>query len=579
MNMNPIKMRGRTRSAWARMAFRAEGPGWRAGRVRADESVAVALYCTPATAAECPYCARRVPPNRHWFDGLSGHGLVVYVYTRPDGSWEATIPAGAAWARRLQAVITRLSAMFPPPAGPQPEEEDRSVSPPRPKGTEEAHPGTSLVSEQVHGGDSASGEVPDAASGGGGGGPRGAERAEGEESGSPEPEPCPAAGGASGAGEGAEAPRARRAGSGSPEGEAGDEPPGRAGPIRPAAEDASPPAPAGAEEATRGDPRPSPEGPSSLPPRKEEGGEWREGEGESGAREWSTVPSPGGAPPAAPEPPEEGGSSRELLRDFSRVVREARRGGGLGGLSRRARTAHGGVTATPWEAQADPRVVARLRALLERLRLGGETEAGPRVDHRKFSAKVAGYLRPVTPADHRLEEGRPALLVLPDVSGSMSAVSRDVLAAALALARTGASGWDVVAVVHSNGFPEWVIVNTRDPEEVRQERDPQEQLRQALRFYERLLARFQVRAVIVCADWDGEWLYRKLAQNPWVQRLIWLDPWSCSRMRPRAVPFPPRHIGALEGWTDEAVRKVRYAFAVGSAEAVADALGQILKNL
>ena len=579
MNMNPIKMRGRTRSAWARMAFRAEGPGWRAGRVRADESVAVALYCTPATAAECPYCARRVPPNRHWFDGLSGHGLVVYVYTRPDGSWEATIPAGAAWARRLQAVITRLSAMFPPPAGPQPEEEDRSVSPPRPKGTEEAHPGTSLVSEQVHGGDSASGEVPDAASGGGRGGPRGAERAEGEESGSSKPEPCPAAGGASGAGEGAEAPRARRAGSGSPEGEAGDEPPGRAGPIRPAAEDASAPAPAGAEEATRGDPRPSPEGPSSLPPRKEEGGGWREGEGATGARESSTVPSPGGADPAAPEPPEEGGSSRELLRDFSRVVREARRGGGLGGLSRRARTAHGGVTATPWEARADPRVVARLRALLERLRLGGETEAGPRVDHRKFSAKVAGYLRPVTPADHRLEEGRPALLVLPDVSGSMSAVSRDVLAAALALARTGASGWDVVAVVHSNGFPEWVIVNTRDPEEVRQEGDPQEQLQQALRLYERLLARFQVRAVIVCADWDGEWLYRKLAQNPWVQRLIWLDPWSCSRMRPRAVPFPPRHIGALEGWTDEAVRKVRYAFAVGSAEAVADALGQILKKI
>jgi hypothetical protein len=223
--------------------------------------------------------------------------------------------------------------------------------------------------------------------------------------------------------------------------------------------------------------------------------------------------------------------------------------------------------------------VARLRALLERLRLGGETEAGPRVDHRKFSAKVAGYLRPVTPADHRLEEGRPALLALPDVSGSMSAVSRHVLSAALALARTGASGWDVVAVVHSNGFPEWVIVNAGGPEEVRQEGDPQEQLQQALQFYERLLARFQVRAVIVCADWDGEWLYKELARAPGVQRLIWLDPWSCSRMRPRHVPFPPRHIGALEGWTDEAIRKVRYAFAVGSAEAVADALGQILRKL
>ena len=576
-----MKMKGRTRAAWARMAFWAEGPGWRAGRADKDAAVVVALYCTPATAAECPYCARRVPPDpRRWFDGLSGHGLEVCVRTRPDGSWEAIVPAGGAWARRLQAVITRLSAMFPPPAGPQPGEEDRSVSssPPRPKGTEEASPGTSFVSEEVHGGDSASGEVPDAASGGGGGGPRGAEGSR-EKGGSPEPEPCPAAGGASGAGEGAEAPRTRRAGSGSPEGEAGDEPPGRADPFRPAAEEASAPAPAGAEEATRGDPRPSPEGPSSLPPREEEGGGWREGEGESGARESSTAPSPGGAAPAAPEPPEEGGSSRELLRDFSRVVREARRGGGLGGLSRRARTAHGGVTATPWEVEADPRVVARLRALLERLRLGGETEAGPRVDHRRFSAKVAGYLRPVTPADHRAEEGRPALLVLPDVSGSMSAVSRDVLAAALALARTGASGWDVVAVVHSNGLPEWVIVNAGGPEEVRQEGDPQDQLQQALRFYERLLARFQVRAVIVCADWDGEWLYKELARAPGVQRLIWLDPWSCSRMRPQSVPFPPRHIGALEGWTDEAIRKVRYAFAVGSAEAVADALGPILKRL
>jgi len=577
-----VVMKGQTRALWARiqMAFQAEGPGWHARKVSGGPDVVVVLHCTPATSAECPYCARRVPLDRNWFDGPSGHGLVVYVRTRPDGSWEAKIPAGGAWARRLQSVLTRLSAMFPPPppAGPQPEEEDRSVAPPRPKGTEEASPGTSFVSEQVHGGDSASGEVPDAASGGGGGGPRGAERAEGKD-GSPSPAPCPAAGGASGAGEGAEVPQARRAGSGSPEGEAGDEPPGRADPFRPAAEEASPPAPADGEEATRGDPRPSPERPSSLPPREKEGEGWREGEGATGARESSTVPSPGGADPAAPEPPEEGGSSRELLRDFSRWVREARRGGGLGGLSRRARVAHGGITATPREVQADPRVVARLRALLERLRLGGETEAGPRVDPRKLSAKVAGYLRPVTPADHRLEEGRPALLVLPDVSGSMSAVSRDVLAAALALSRTGASGWDVVTVVHSNGFPEWAIVNTRSPEEVRQEGDPQEQLRQALAFYERLLARFQVRAVIVCADWDGEWLYKTLAQAPGVQRLIWLDPWSCSRMRPRAVPFPPRHIGALEGWTDEAIRKVRYAFAVGSAEAVAEALGQILKKL
>jgi hypothetical protein len=119
-----------------------------------------------------------------------------------------------------------------------------------------------------------------------------------------------------------------------------------------------------------------------------------------------------------------------------------------------------------------------------------------------------------------------------------------------------------------------LIVNARDPEEVRQEGDPE-----ALAFYERLLARFQVRAVIVCADWDGEWVYRKLARDQRVQRLIWLDPWSCSRMRPRHVPFPPRHVGALEGWTDEAIRKVRYALAVGDAEGVADALGQILKNL
>jgi hypothetical protein len=35
-----MKMKGKTRAAWARMAFWAKGPGWYAGRADKDASVA-----------------------------------------------------------------------------------------------------------------------------------------------------------------------------------------------------------------------------------------------------------------------------------------------------------------------------------------------------------------------------------------------------------------------------------------------------------------------------------------------------------------------------------------------------------
>ena len=292
--------------------------------------------------------------------------------------------------------------------------------------------------------------------------------------------------------------------------------------------------------------------------------------GEMGARESDedTVPSPGGALGAEAPEPDEKGNIRLFLSP--RLPRR-----GISAFSSFQRPERGGVYASLRDVRPPSQeVVARLRFVLSRLRLGGETEEGPRLMAKRVAIKTAGYLRPITPQDHRVEEGRPAFLVLPDVSGSMSAVAKQVAIAGLTLARTGAPGWDVVVVIHSNGYPEEMVVNNGRPDVLSDFSDFQNP-EDAIRWYEKILRRYSVRAVLACADWDGEWLYRWLAHQPSVEIFLWLDPWSHRRMRPRWAPFPPRRVGRLGAWAEFALRKVRYAFAVGDIEEVVELLERL----
>lgn len=557
-NPKAAYMRGRSRAPWAfeeTPRWRVEGPWWTA------EKMSYHLIHLRI---------RRFPPGwpaGQWPSGAFAGGRpgeVVFQIWIHRGQWWTDHPLEEPWMRLVQAALTQLGAAFLKEAShasgggaseaksdaqdvPPPEAAVAASDPPRPKGTEEAHPGTSFEANDVHGGDSASGEVPDAASGGGEAACSRAQRGET----SPRAGQSSSGGGDyPGGGLGSSAP------------EAGAEALECASPDTVLADNASWDAPASQEEATGGD-----------PPFPKEAARLEEFEaalfGEMGARESDedTVPSPGGALGAeAPEPDEKGNI---------RLFRLPRVGHGPAAFSTHFHIAHGGVYARLRDqGPPSPQVVARLRAILARLRLGGETEEGPRLEGKKVARKVAGYLRPITMRDHRIEEGRPAFLVLPDVSGSMSAVAKQVAIAGLTLARTGAPGWDVIVVIHSNGYPEEMVVNNGRPDVLSDFSDFQNP-EDAIRWYEKILRRYSVRAVLACADWGGEWLYRWLAHQPSVEIFLWLDPWSHRRMRPRWVPFPPRRVGRLGAWAEFALRKVRYAFAVGDVEEVVELLERL----
>jgi hypothetical protein len=284
---------------------------------------------------------------------------------------------------------------------------------------------------------------------------------------------------------------------------------------------------------------------------------------EEASRESSTVPSAGVAHAESAAVRQ---SRRNLLRDYARRVAQP---------STQSNRAFGGQFETIENRRPDPRLVRELRRILAEIMHGGETEPSARWDAARVALKTAGYMRSWTTHDRRLESGRPAMLVLPDVSYSMNAFAEEVVALASAAAQLGVSGADVVVVVHANGYPLELQVNAQRVHSV-PDMDINDD--EVMRFYERLLRRYAIRAVITAADWDGEWLYRWLAEQPHIERVFWLDVYCSSYGDPRVREFPPRWLDESDAavWRPVA-HKVRYADRCSTAQDFVDALRLLIR--
>ena len=218
-------------------------------------------------------------------------------------------------------------------------------------------------------------------------------------------------------------------------------------------------------------------------------------------------------------------------------------------LSRIPHSSFGGVFAWVADVQIDRAMIARARRAFRRMLLGGETKPGPRWNARAVATKTAGYLRSWTVSDRRRESGRPALLILPDVSGSMGRLSRNVIAFALACYGTLAEG-DIVCVSHSNGEPFEYM-----PE------------RLSGMSYEQIIRQRNVRAIVIAADHDGEETFFKLAHL--VPRVYWLSPFGCNDMeRPRIRDTHK----VLADWPEDIQRRVIYADGCGDPDSCLTAL-------
>jgi hypothetical protein len=279
-------------------------------------------------------------------------------------------------------------------------------------------------------------------------------------------------------------------------------------------------------------------------------------------REWSTVPS---AVVAREEGAAVRRARRNILRQFARHASAA---------SNAACRAYGGQFASIRARTPAPALVRQLRQIFARLAQGGETEPSARWDLRRVALKTAGYLRSWATHDRRLESGRPAILVLPDVSGSMGRFAVEVTALAAAVAELGVPGADVLIVVHSNGYPVEMKLNRGAAQEVRMDDE------ETLGWYERLIRRYEVKLALVAADWDGEWLYRWLASRPNIERLVWLDVYYSRYGEPRARRFPPRWLEGepLDAWKPLA-HKVRYADRCSSAADCVAALEMLIGGM
>lgn len=254
--------------------------------------------------------------------------------------------------------------------------------------------------------------------------------------------------------------------------------------------------------------------------------------------------------------------------------RYRRNSGGTRQGSRVSRTERGSVCAELRAAKIDPAIARQARRALARLLEGGETESGPRYDWQEFCERLVTF-RPLAPA-RREEEGRPAILVLADVSGSCSSFSGESVIVARAVATLGMPGADVIVVSHSNGFPEEWQVNGGKPREVGS--IGWDDTETALDWYERTLRRYRVEAVVALGDWDAEWLYRHLALQPAVRRFVWLDNWSCTVFG-RPVSRPDKFSEWSGGdWPRAARRKATYVVGCAGAPDFVEGLRLALRG-
>lgn len=226
----------------------------------------------------------------------------------------------------------------------------------------------------------------------------------------------------------------------------------------------------------------------------------------------------------------------------------------------------GGVFAhLPLRAEAP--LVREVRAILQRLVGDAAEDDGPRMDVPRSVARLLAHRSDWVV--RREEVGRPALLILIDVSGSCSRFAPASVRIAAAIAQLGLEGADVLVVVHSNGYPCEAAVNTRSIP-VPDEGD------QVQAWYIQKILAYDLRHVVAIGDMDAEWLYRDLAHRPGVERFLWLDGWRARVYgAPRADPgLQARHREELRllGWPAEEARKVRYVCGCGDVRQFAAAL-------
>lgn len=230
-------------------------------------------------------------------------------------------------------------------------------------------------------------------------------------------------------------------------------------------------------------------------------------------------------------------------------------------------TGWGGVTAGCKEAKEQlrnqPHLIRDCQQVINKLVAYSDIPAdtSPRWHLRKFCTRLLTY-RSVLPA-RREEFGRPAILFLPDVSGSCESISRPAMRVCMAASVNGVPGADIIVVPTSDGSPDDISVNGHKIEikglpsfSHGEGHDIQggisSGLSKCFNWYARVIQKYQIRVVIIIGDIQGAWLYEWLGENLDIEKFYWLDD-GHNPSQPE-IGKPPRavkHCKFVSGCRDE----------------------------
>jgi hypothetical protein len=218
-------------------------------------------------------------------------------------------------------------------------------------------------------------------------------------------------------------------------------------------------------------------------------------------------------------PPRSGAShARRAIRRGGRGT-GARRGGGPG---------DSGVRLAQRRAR-ESTLVQRCQEALRQLVSAGADETGPRWDAAHLARRLLSG-RPLAPA-RRAEMGRPAILVVADVSSSCSAFAEPACAVASACGALGVPGADVLIVTINNPFVPLELEVNGDLVPLPPDlwgRDV------AVDHFAAFLARrWNVSSIVHLGDGQECDSIASWARRPEIERVIWLDNYLSSRIVPR----------------------------------------------
>lgn len=184
------------------------------------------------------------------------------------------------------------------------------------------------------------------------------------------------------------------------------------------------------------------------------------------------------------------------------------------------------------QAKPTPKLIKRAqRAFQSILDAGAADEVSHRWDYPEFCTRLKTYRDPRQA--RRVEQGRPAILVVADTSGSVGAIGNEALTAAKAVGTLGVSGADVIVINSDNGRPDQVEINGKNKSLLQAGGTDCSNEEKTLTFYQKVVKKWDVKIVVIIGDGDDKQCRTAIFPLPGLLKVVYLSSYCCSYGGPR----------------------------------------------